>query len=842
MKLRKRITAAALSAVMLLSVAVTGADAATLGEPLSFQPTPGAVTVVTDTSGRRTTYDGILDVCRSENSAAIAGVASYELCYQGKSVLEVTLNDIQSADAVAASSAKLNGYYAVDIDDLAGNQSAFITGLSPSNVQAVQDGLISACAKGETFELESLDFIDAEKTGIEDKDLYQCWAAVTANALTYTGWAQAAGFKDEDDIFEAFVNNFNDEGSIFLYAMAWFFNGVSGVNEDDPYGEGLPALPKKGTGGYFKDYAYDQICQSYDFMEEGNAINAMQQLQKALRDGSGVMMSVSLGIFGGHALSCWGYVVDNDFDENDKAHYTRLLYSDSDSDMSDKKDRRTAPDKMHSMTLEPYEYTDDSYGIPLETWTCLDYESLFLDDFSVLPSVSDTSVPKETSLKATKNKRNTVDFVPNGFFVGQKQDEYDYDDSIHPVPDNRDIYLAGVWTNLSDKYYDGTCKCTLTVTDSDDHTVFEKNVDSLKYDYAFEDGWDAYEEARTETVNIGRLPAGTYTVTMTANPDKSVREAYYYNNTYSETFTVSKALPNSDKLGVTVSNPRPDDDMVLYDLQFSGLTEQQRADVVSCELYATGDSTDENGENHTYIMFIEPMYENEADTLPVGFRMWNQYSHALLVKLQIKDYPPVFLETEKLDPDLPEISIEPADDESFIWDEELTPVEANATSFANGESLNYILQNTSGEAYGDVSGTYYLQAQNVRTDEIIKLTNPVTFSLKRNNTQNISISKFDTPLPQGEYELQLVLEGDFVKCDNIYVSYLRAGKREDPDDYYPGDINLDGELTINDATLLQKYLADMVELDPTQLSISDVYMDDNVNIDDVTYIQKMIAE
>ena len=74
MKLRKRITAAALSAVMLLSVAVTGADAATLGEPLSFQPAPGAVTVVTDTSGRQTTYDGILDVCRSENSAAIAHI------------------------------------------------------------------------------------------------------------------------------------------------------------------------------------------------------------------------------------------------------------------------------------------------------------------------------------------------------------------------------------------------------------------------------------------------------------------------------------------------------------------------------------------------------------------------------------------------------------------------------------------------------------------------------------------------------------------------------------------------------------------------------------------------
>ena len=156
--------------------------------------------------------------------------------------------------------------------------------------------------------------------------------------------------------------------------------------------------------------------------------------------------------------------------------------------------------------------------------------------------------------------------------------------------------------------------------------------------------------------------------------------------------------------------------------------------------------------------------------------------------------------------------------------------------------MDYILKNTSSEAHGAVSGTYYLQAQNVRTDEKIMLTKPVAFNLKRNKTKNVSFSKFDTPLPQGEYELRLVLEGDFVKQDDNYAIYLRAGKREDPDEYYPGDVDLDGELTINDATLLQKYLADMVELDPTQLWVSDVYMDDKVNIDDVSYIQKILAE
>lgn len=56
-----------------------------------------------------------------------------------------------------------------------------------------------------------------------------------------------------------------------------------------------------------------------------------------------------------------------------------------------------------------------------------------------------------------------------------------------------------------------------------------------------------------------------------------------------------------------------------------------------------------------------------------------------------------------------------------------------------------------------------------------------------------------------------------------------------------GDVNSDGEVTIDDVTLLQKYLAENSELSETQISLADVNGDGDVMIDDVTMIQKYLA-
>lgn len=57
-----------------------------------------------------------------------------------------------------------------------------------------------------------------------------------------------------------------------------------------------------------------------------------------------------------------------------------------------------------------------------------------------------------------------------------------------------------------------------------------------------------------------------------------------------------------------------------------------------------------------------------------------------------------------------------------------------------------------------------------------------------------------------------------------------------------GDVNDDGEIAINDAVYIKKYLAGMIELSEKQLERADADKDGTVTINDATLIQKYLAE
>lgn len=56
------------------------------------------------------------------------------------------------------------------------------------------------------------------------------------------------------------------------------------------------------------------------------------------------------------------------------------------------------------------------------------------------------------------------------------------------------------------------------------------------------------------------------------------------------------------------------------------------------------------------------------------------------------------------------------------------------------------------------------------------------------------------------------------------------------------DVNGDGMVSVDDATMLQKSMADVTELSKTRSFLADVNQDKMVNIDDATLIQKYVAE
>lgn len=60
-------------------------------------------------------------------------------------------------------------------------------------------------------------------------------------------------------------------------------------------------------------------------------------------------------------------------------------------------------------------------------------------------------------------------------------------------------------------------------------------------------------------------------------------------------------------------------------------------------------------------------------------------------------------------------------------------------------------------------------------------------------------------------------------------------------EYELGDVDLNGDINISDATMIQKYLVKLVEFDDTQLAVSDVDGDGVITVSDATTIQKYLA-
>ena len=56
-----------------------------------------------------------------------------------------------------------------------------------------------------------------------------------------------------------------------------------------------------------------------------------------------------------------------------------------------------------------------------------------------------------------------------------------------------------------------------------------------------------------------------------------------------------------------------------------------------------------------------------------------------------------------------------------------------------------------------------------------------------------------------------------------------------------GDVDGDGEVTVMDATLVQKYIVSLETLTDSQLNVADVNGDGEISVIDATQIQKIVV-
>ncbi|MGN0558363.1 MAG: dockerin type I repeat-containing protein, partial [Acutalibacteraceae bacterium] len=116
-------------------------------------------------------------------------------------------------------------------------------------------------------------------------------------------------------------------------------------------------------------------------------------------------------------------------------------------------------------------------------------------------------------------------------------------------------------------------------------------------------------------------------------------------------------------------------------------------------------------------------------------------------------------------------------------------------------------------------------------------TSAVTAKVNGNDAEFVIESK-------GKFSLYYVVY-TFTATEELPTDPTDPTKPTDPtaptEKYILGDVDMDGKVKINDATMIQKHLASIITLTELQLKAADVTADGNVNIKDATRIQKHIA-
>ena len=118
----------------------------------------------------------------------------------------------------------------------------------------------------------------------------------------------------------------------------------------------------------------------------------------------------------------------------------------------------------------------------------------------------------------------------------------------------------------------------------------------------------------------------------------------------------------------------------------------------------------------------------------------------------------------------------------------------------------------------------------------------VVWSVSGNKSKNTVINdNGEITIGEDETSSLIIVKATSVDDSSKYGEFAINISTNDEPANLAGDVNGDGGVTIDDVTLIQKYLASMVELDSKQIKAADVTGDGDVSIDDVTKIQKFIA-
>lgn len=743
---------------------------------IGIKSVEGFYTRITDTQGDIHTYNGVIDAEIMGKSNAVGRIASYEIYRGEKQIIQVTLNDITPQNGAnlfgVPGTPSSNGYYAVKFELSAeDNTEAFLTGLTNANLDLVQEKLIDAILGNSQFTMESLDFIDAEKTDLpSDGDDLLCWAASTANMLAFTGWGEKAGFSNTDDLMDLFVEHFTDIGSHQLYGIEWFFDGMYQV-------KGQPGWAQEknpGSGGkYLKQYASERVMNYVNMINQPEKIaTGINQLENGCGMGLGISWLDNDGNrLGGHAITCWGYICDKDLAQEDRGYYQALIVSDSDSDMQADPNRRTAPNKLQVLNMSVYQ--DDKY----DSWKFDGYGGLgVLEDFVTLIPYSD-DVESETDSSATLDKTTTPDLIITDMIMTNDALDTSYQgDNFTPGY----LSVIPIFENTSDVDFTESFEYTVEVIGSAlPPTTFTYTEKIAAHGFS--------DENQTERAVISDLPVGNYTVKITVNPEHTVSEAYYYNNEYTYDFVVSEQNYDPSAVSLTASIGAIQNGTAEAALTYPGLEQFDFLQEPGAVYYLMQSYYVDGAWQNWEIVSVSD--EAPPDTCTV-YAYGEKVKFRLLIQPKDQTMPlqQVYSEEYPLTYKSFEVTADGANTA------EPSPIERGGKTLKGGEQFVFRIKNTSTES-GAAECNAVLYAK--QDDKKIELFRQDHISLNSGESTNIiRVSSWDAEL-SGSYEITVEIESASGNSEYV-IGELRVGEKisyqvtieNDITDSYDGQISL----------------------------------------------------
>ncbi|MBR6222683.1 MAG: Ig-like domain-containing protein [Lachnospiraceae bacterium] len=491
------------------------------------------------------------------------------------------------------------GYISVneEITTASGKRRVILNGLKEGNKEAMVKAIEANYNESEDTTLKFVNkaLPDAEKWDADalpenEYDSKFCWAATISNMLWTSGWAEkmkspdtGKNFTSEDELFTFFSGRFANGGGDIRVGIDWFFDGIyyfPSIGSDAQI-----LYPDDKTNGVLRKFYVHNVTELFKVNRDLSLIKEIERIDmnsdKPAVFYAGICDLPDIEDYdggSGHAVTAVGAVIDPDATAVED-RYKAIIIADSDNDgsltASEKKMKNPSVDqKLEGKIARPNSYTicyldvyKDKFG--KKHWRLKHYLTkggeVCLDALVAMPYYDQKIIDANIETEGTTNPFKNVDLAVENVITSdleeapslimKKKNEVMKDSFGADEKINMHYYISNRSSVELTKKYTGGKKIRVDWKLVNDKTgkVVSKGTDYQKPDIylLLENGYS--KVLNEKNGKFSKLAPGSYTVSVKVNAKKTIKEAYYLNNTETTfSFKVTKTKATLNKKSVSL--------------------------------------------------------------------------------------------------------------------------------------------------------------------------------------------------------------------------------------------------------------------------------------------------